>query len=157
MIYSLSVQYEVDCDVAGIATSQQVSCLGRMKSGVLDLLHRKQSMALFGFSPSSMRVEQRFSQILLLGHACIAWLIVCLFQFACSVSSLLGTAFLFFEWLVQLLFSDSFLSIRSNKIYTCLSNHLSCLHERGTQTMALFSRTIYKFSFAPLELMRDGV
>jgi hypothetical protein len=157
MIYNPSVQYGVDCDDVGIAMSQQVSCLGRMKNDVLVLLLRKQSMVLFAFFLFLLRIEQRFLQTLSLSLSYIAWLLICLFRFVYSVFSVLGIASLFCERLYHFLFSDSFLSIRNNKIYTCLSSHLSCLCERGTQTMALFSRTTYKFSFAPLELMRDGV
>jgi len=157
MIYNPNVQYGVDCDVAGIATSQQVSCLGHMKSGVLAQFLRKQSMALFGFSPSSMRVEQHFLQILLLGHACTAWLTTCLSRFVCTFFCFLGTVSLSSLLLFQILFFYTLGSFSVRKFCIALKDHRAYLGFGKIQSKAWFADSSYKFSFAPLGLMRDGV
>jgi hypothetical protein len=157
MTYNPSVRYEVDCDVAGIATSQQVSCLGRMKNGVLDRLHRRQSMAVFAVSQFLLRIGQRSWTLLLSGHAYIAWLITCLFRFVYSVFSLLGTAFLFSLLSFQLLYFYTLGSFSVCKFCIASKDHLAYLGFGKTQSKAWFADNSYKFSFAPLELMRYGV
>ena len=157
MTYNPSVRYEVDCDVAGIATSQQVSCLGRMKSGVLAQLLHKQSMVVFAVSQFLLRIEWRFLHVLLLSLAYISWLPVSLFRFACSVFSLLGTVFLFSLRLFQLLYFYTLGSFSVCKFCIASKDRLTYLDFGKTQSKAWFADNSYKFSLQSFSLMRDGV
>lgn len=157
MIYNPSVQYEVDCDVVGIATSQQVSCLGRMRSGVLDQFLRKQSMVAFAFFQTAKRIGLHFEQPLSLALSYIVCWLTCLFRFVCSVFLLQGTVFLFFVRLSQILYFYTLGSFSVCKFCIVSKDHLAYLGFGKTQSKAWFVDNDYKFSFASPRLMRDGV
>ena len=144
MTYTLYAHCEVDCDDGRIAMSPSASSRLHKRSDEPSLFLRIQSMVDAVDVLFLKHNLQRFLQTLEQGHACISWLLLCLFRFVYNVFCSLDTVFLFFWRLFLKVFCDKQLATHFYKICTYLNDHLpfACAYRRVQ--VVLFRYTIYK-------------
>jgi len=144
MTYILYAHCEVDCDDGRTATSPSASYRLHKKSDEPNLFFHKQNI-IDEVSVFSLKHNlQRFLQTLEQGHACISWLMLCLFRFVYNVFCSLGTVFLFFWQLFLRVFCDKQLATYFYKICTYLNDHLPSWRVYQKVQVVLFRDTIYK-------------
>ena len=125
MIYSLYARCAVDCDDGRRAMSLSASYRLHKKNDEQDLSLHKQNMVVLSICPFLKRMQQHFLQTLSLGHAYIAWMLISLCHFVCSVFLRLGIAFLFVGLLCQKVFFCTEKDMHIDKTSIDLNDHLS--------------------------------